>query len=112
MTITSSPAGALVYLNDQEVGRTPMTLPFTYYGVYDVRLEADGYEPLWTTGQADPPWWAYPGPDFVAEFVPGLEDEVVWHFRMTAAADPADEDIDAVNDRARQMRSNLARPLP
>lgn len=39
ISITSTPSGALVHLNDQEVGRTPLTVPFTYYGVYDVRLE-------------------------------------------------------------------------
>jgi hypothetical protein len=42
ITITSQPAGALVWLNDEEIGRTPVTVPFTYYGVYDVRLEHEG----------------------------------------------------------------------
>lgn len=44
ITITSEPSGALVHLNDEEVGRTPLTVPFTFYGVYDVRLEMD---PVW-----------------------------------------------------------------
>jgi hypothetical protein len=39
ISITSEPEGALVYLNDEEVGRTPVSVPFTFYGVYDVRLE-------------------------------------------------------------------------
>ena len=38
ISITSRPSGALVHLNDEEVGRTPLTVPFTYYGTYDVRL--------------------------------------------------------------------------
>jgi len=42
ITVKSTPAGALVYLNDEEVGRTPVTVPFKFYGVYDVRLEHDG----------------------------------------------------------------------
>ena len=42
ITVTSQPAGALVYLNDEEVGRTPVTVPFRFYGVYDVRLEHEG----------------------------------------------------------------------
>lgn len=111
ITITSEPSGALVHLNDREVGRTPLTLPFTYYGVYDVRLEAEGYEALWTTGKADPPWWAYPGPDLVAEFIPGVHDEVAWHYTLEAGTAPEDEDIDAVNSRARQMRALLNQPV-
>jgi hypothetical protein len=46
ISITSEPRGALVYLNDEEVGRTPVSVPFTYYGVYDVRLER---EPEWVS---------------------------------------------------------------
>ncbi|MCC5829414.1 MAG: PEGA domain-containing protein [Phycisphaeraceae bacterium] len=42
ITITSEPSGALVHLNDQEVGRTPLTIGFTHYGVYDVRLTHEG----------------------------------------------------------------------
>jgi len=42
ITVKSTPAGALVYLNDEEVGRTPVTVPFRFYGVYDVRLEHEG----------------------------------------------------------------------
>lgn len=38
ISITSEPSGSLVHLNDEEVGRTPLTVPFTFYGVYDVRL--------------------------------------------------------------------------
>ncbi|MEQ9453725.1 MAG: PEGA domain-containing protein [Phycisphaeraceae bacterium] len=112
LLITSEPAGALVHLNDQEIGRTPIQLPFTYYGVYDVRLENEDSKPLWTTGKADPPWWAYPGPDFFAEFIPGLHDRIEWHYTLDPAPNPADENIDAVNDRARQMRANLDRPMP
>lgn len=46
ITITSEPSGSLVHLNDEEVGRTPLTVPFTFYGVYDVRLE---HEATWLT---------------------------------------------------------------
>ncbi|QDU72067.1 PEGA domain protein [Mucisphaera calidilacus] len=111
ITITSEPSGALVHLNDREVGRTPLSLPFTYYGVYDVRLEQETSEPLWTTGKADPPWWAYPGPDLIAEFIPGLKDEVAWHYELTPAVAVEDENIDAVNLRARQMRARLDQPI-
>ncbi|MEX0776779.1 MAG: PEGA domain-containing protein [Phycisphaeraceae bacterium] len=46
ISITSEPSGALVHLNDEEVGRTPLIVPFTFYGVYDVRVE---HEPVWVS---------------------------------------------------------------
>lgn len=42
ITVRSQPPGSLVYLNDEEVGRTPVTVPFKFYGTYDVRLEHEG----------------------------------------------------------------------
>lgn len=44
ITVKSNPSGAIVFLNDEEIGRTPATVPFRFYGVYDVRLEL---EPRW-----------------------------------------------------------------
>src|ERR1051326_773674 len=36
MKIPSRPAGAIVYVNDEEVGKTPVKLSFTWYGDYDL----------------------------------------------------------------------------
>ena len=105
MLITSEPAGALVYRNDQEVGRTPLEVPFTWYGTYDIRLEKAGYQPLWTTAQAKAPWWDRPGPDLLAEAGPDRVVEIHWHFTMDPAT-PADQvDPDVLLDHARQMRA-------
>ncbi len=104
LSITSEPAGALVWLNDEEVGRTPLAVPFTWYGVYDVRLEKAGHEPLWTTGEARPPWWEYPGPDLVAEMIPGAKSNVAWHYEMREAVAAEDVDVPALMQRARDMR--------
>lgn len=105
ITITSDPPGALVYLNDEEVGRTPLTVPFTFYGTYDVRLEADGYEPLWTSQKAKAPWWEAPGPDLVAEMVPNNKVQLDWHFTMQPAVAADGQDVDLLKDRARQLRA-------
>ncbi|MEM6393348.1 MAG: PEGA domain-containing protein [Planctomycetota bacterium] len=102
--ITSEPSGALVYLNDEEVGRTPLEVPFTFYGVYDVRLEREGYEPKWTTGEAAAPWWDYPGPDLLAELVPGLASRVAWHYALEASVPVEQVDTDALLERAGALR--------
>ena len=70
LLIESDPPGALVYLNDEEVGRTPVTVPFTWYGTYDVRLEMEGYRTLHAEQELEQPWWESPGPDLFAEMLP------------------------------------------
>lgn len=105
ISITSEPAGALVFLNDEEVGRTPVTVPFTFYGVYDVRMEAEGYHPLWTKHKAKAPWWETPGIDLFAEMVPDKQAELYWHFTMEEQPPAEAVDADLLLDHARQLRS-------
>ena len=104
LLITSEPAGALVYLNDQEVGRTPLEVPFTWYGTYDVRLERAGYRTLQTQQVADQPWWEKPGPDLFAEAMPNKRVEIAWHMEMLKAQPASETDPDRVLDFAKQLR--------
>ena len=105
ITITSDPGGALVWLNDREIGRTPVDVEFVHYGTYDVRLRLDGYEPLLTTGKANPPLWDVVGPDFVAELLPlELHSEIHWHYEL----EPRNDDPEALLERAREMRQEAA----
>jgi len=110
ITINSQPQGALVHLNDQEVGRTPVEVPFTFYGTYDVRLEKAGYKPLWTQKKASAPWWEYPGPDLLAEAIPGVESNPTWHFTLQQATPPAEQDADALLNRAQELRGRVGEP--
>lgn len=104
LMISSDPPGALVYLNDQEVGRTPIDVPFKWYGTYDVRLEQAGYQTLETQQEAEQPWWEYPGPDLFAEAVPDKRVQLDWHFKMLPAL-PADQvDPERVLEYAKQLR--------
>lgn len=116
ISITSEPTGALVFLNDEEVGRTPVTVPFTFYGVYDVRMEAEGYHPLWTQQQAKAPWWETPGVDLMAEAVPHGKAELHWHFTMDVQPPAEEIDADLLLDHAKQLRAatdqNAAEPAP
>ena len=70
LTVHSDPPGALVYLNDQEVGRTPFTKRFIWYGTYDVQVRKEGYQTLKTQTPVIAPWWQWLPFDFVAEVVP------------------------------------------
>lgn len=70
LTIASNPPGALVYLNDQEVGRTPVTREFVWYGNYDLAIRRDGYQTLKTTVQVNAPIFQIVPLDLVAELLP------------------------------------------
>lgn len=67
VTINTDPQGATVVLNDQQVGTSPVSVDFTWYGDYDVVLRKEGYESLHTHKRLNAPWYQTPGIDFIAE---------------------------------------------
>ncbi len=84
MVIRSNPPGAIVYVDDYEVGRTPVTVGFTYYGTRRIRLALDGYETLTVLQPVPAPWYEYPPLDFFSEnVVPGeLRDSRDFCFQL------------------------------
>ena len=46
LTIRSNPPGALVYVDDYQIGTTPVSTDFVYYGTRKVRLVKSGHETL------------------------------------------------------------------
>jgi hypothetical protein len=70
LTVQTSPPHALVTMNDQEIGRTPVSRPFLWYGYYDVQVRKAGYQTIKTTTPVIAPWWQWIPFDFVAEILP------------------------------------------
>lgn len=111
LSITTDPPGAVVWLNDVEVGSTPLETDFTYYGAYDVRIRRAGYEPVTATQHMSPPIYERPVIDLVAEAIPAkIENRVEWHFVLEPAIESrlgtaASER--AVIDRALELRRDL-----
>ena len=105
LTVESNPPGALVYLNGDEVGRTPMRKAFVWYGTYDVQLRKEGYRTLDAETKVWAPWWQIPPIDLLAEVFP-LTDR---HRRSyTLTPEPAGGvDKPALIDRAAQLGSML-----
>ncbi len=112
ISITSEPSGALVRLNDVDVGRTPLETNFLYHGEYDVQLELEGYETMMTSRDASAPWWEYPPFDLGAELLPLRLDNVIkWHFDMVPVPESVLEPEvfeDELLDRARELRDRTA----
>lgn len=107
--ITSEPTGALVKLNDVEVGRTPLQVDFKYFGRYDVQLAAEGYRPLSTSAEAIAPWYEYPGPDLVTNATP-THVLLRWNFKMEPLPTDRATVERQVLERATALRQSNARP--
>ena len=95
LTINTEPQGAMVVLNDQEIGVSPVTVSFNWYGDYWVRLSKDGYEALDTHRMLKAPLHDYLPFDFIAEVLyPGrIVDAYDWTFALTPQEYPTREQL-------------------
>ena len=109
MTFNTDPQGAIVHLNDREIGRTPVTVDFTWYGDYDIIYRKEGRLAHATHHRVLPPWYQVWPLDFVSEVL------VPWEIHDHHEIPPAvlkpepDPDPDALVQRAREMRELAAR---
>jgi hypothetical protein len=108
LTVRSDPPGALVYLNGVEVGRTPMTRDFTWYGTYDVVLRKEGYETLKTEGKVIAPWWQWVPIDFFAELLPLHDQRTLAYTMKPYAAETIDPQqmLSRAEGMEKQLRSS------
>lgn len=85
MTIRSNPPGAVVYVDNNQIGTTPVSTSFTYYGTRTIRLVKDGYETLTVLQPIPVPWYQITPIDFFAEnVVPGdIRDNRTFDFQLT-----------------------------
>ncbi len=103
MKITTVPAGALVYVSDREVGRTPLTLPFTWYGDYDIQVRLKGYKTLNTHAEISPPWYEVPPLDLLSHMAPWTyRDERFLHYELEKQLEVSDEDLIKQADEMRE----------
>ena len=111
LTVTSEPSGAVVYIHgmsNREIGRTPVTIPFTWYGDYDIQLRLDGYEALNTHASLTAPWYEIPPIDLMSEMAPWTyHDRRYLHFELQPAEPTSDEDL---LRRAGDLRERNAEP--
>ena len=84
MIIRTNPPGALAYVDDNEVGLTPVAVSPIYYGNRKIRLVKDGYETLTVIQAVPAPWYEFPPLDFFAEnVVPGkILDKRTYDFQL------------------------------
>jgi hypothetical protein len=110
LTIRSNPPGARVYVGDEEIGTTPVSTDFVYYGTRKIRLVKDGYETMVVNQPIPAPWYQIPPLDFVSEnLVPGeIRDERVVNFQLVPLQPVLTDQFLA---RGEQLRSSGAPPM-
>ncbi len=67
LNVRTNPPGAVLYVDNQQIGTTPCSVDFTYYGTREIRLVKPGYETLTVNQPIPTPWYEFPPLDFISE---------------------------------------------
>lgn len=104
MTIVSNPPGAMALLDGKEIGYTPASSDFIWYGKRQVTLMKDGYETQTGLVTVNAPWYQWPVIEFFTDnFSPHrITDRRVFNFDLQPKQMIPDEEL---RSRARQLRS-------
>ena len=107
LTINTEPQGALIILNDEEIGTSPVTVSFEWYGDYWVRISKDGYENLNTHRPLKGPWYDTFPFDFFAQII--SPDRIIDSYKWTFPLKPRkqinrEELIQAAEKLEKQLR--------
>lgn len=105
MTVRTNPPGAKVYIDDLEIGTSPVSTNFTYYASRKITLIKDGYRTETTYHRMLPPWYELPGVDFISEnFYPReIRDERVVDFQLLPQENVR---LDDLLNRGEALREN------
>jgi hypothetical protein len=84
LTINTEPQGGRVILNDEEIGTSPVTVAFQWYGDYNVTIRKEGYETLKTHRELKGPWYDTFPFDFFAQILSPrrIVDTYDWTFEL------------------------------
>lgn len=104
MTVISDPPDALVRVDGQDIGYTPASVDFTYYGTREVQLLKDGYETQTQLVSIPAPWYQVFPLDFFSDNFLGrhITDQREFFFKMQPKR--ADQTSDVIQ-RGRALRS-------
>ena len=95
LTINTEPQGALVVLNDEEIGESPVTVSFEWYGDYNVRISKEGFGTLKTHRKLKRPWYDKFPFDFFAQLIipKRIVDSYEWTFTLAPQEFPTREEL-------------------
>jgi len=95
LTVNTHPQGALVELNDEGIGTSPVTVGFNWYGDYNVRITKQGYQTIKTHRRLKAPWYDHFPFDFFAQILCSkrIVDKYVWTFQLEEKRQIPREDL-------------------
>lgn len=94
LTINTEPQGAIIVLNDEEIGISPVTVSFEWYGNYNVRVSKEGFETLKTHRELKGPWYDGFPFDFFTLLNPEKKvDSYEWTFELAPQQEPKREEL-------------------
>ncbi len=95
LTINTNPQGAVIVLNDEEIGTSPVTVSFNWYGHYNVRISKEGYQTLKTHRKLKGPWYDKFPFDFFAQVLnpKQIKDTYEWTFDLEPYKAPEKEEL-------------------
>lgn len=110
MIVRTQPEGALVSIDRQPVGYSPVSVPFTYYGTREIQLEMDGFETIRVKERVAPPLYDSFPFSFVTEnfSVRERRDNRVMDFQLVPKQQANENQL---IERANQTRSNIQRGM-
>ena len=113
IAIQSDPPGAAAYLDGEKVGTTPCEVTYTWYGTRVLVLELRGYSLVRKEIVLNPPWWQLVPIDFITDVI--IPMKLRDRLSVSYTLDPAPvspEEVDAVLERAEELRKRSLPPLP
>jgi len=94
LTINTEPQGAMVILNDEEIGTSPVTVSFEWYGDYNVTASKEGFETLQTHRKLKGPWYdGFPFDFFTLLNPEETVDFYEWTFELAPQQEPNREEL-------------------
>ncbi len=104
VTINSYPQGALVKVDGRDIGYTPASFDFTWYGTREVQLLMDGYETHTEMINVNTPWYQTIPLDFISDNFLGRHTTDHRQFSFQMQPKQVDMSSDVVQ-RAGSLRS-------
>ena len=67
VTINSEPSGAKVFFDQKDIGVTPCTTDFAFYGSHAIKLVKEGYKDFYASARLKAPVYQYIPLDFISD---------------------------------------------
>lgn len=108
LIVKTQPEGAFVSIDNIPVGYSPVSVPHTYYGTREFKVEKDGYKTVNVQERIRPKWYSTFPISFITEnFWPReIRDQRIFDFQLQPKTLTDENDL---VDRANDLRMNVER---